>query len=66
MDPVKEDDDYNLGGPNKEILERFVAYCRAHSDNFLYLIVLEELSIKLMDSLRRKKAPFNAFPELLT
>ncbi len=66
MDPVEEDDDYDLGGPNKEILERFVAYCRDHSDNFLDLTVPEETSIKLMDILRRKKAPLNAFPELLT
>ena len=66
MDPVKEDDDYDLRGPNAEILEQFVAYCQDHSDNFLGLTAGEESSIKLMDILRRKKAPLNAFPELLT
>ena len=51
--------------PNTQLLEEFRAFCDEHQDKFLDLTKEEESSIKLMDILMRKKAPLNAFAEVL-
>ncbi len=51
--------------PNTQLLEEFRAFCDEHQDKFLDLTKEEECSIKLMDILMRKKAPLNAFAEVL-
>ena len=54
----------NMGG-YREPLDDFRRFCDGHSRKFKELTKEEEGSIKLMDILRRKKAPLNAFPEVL-
>ena len=50
---------------NTQMLEKFREYCRTHDHRFLPLSQEDIASIKLMDILRRKKAPLNAYSELL-
>lgn len=50
---------------NTAMLEDFRAYCSAHSYHFLRLTREEKTCIKLLESLKRKKAPLNAYPDLL-
>ena len=52
-------------GPNPQLLEAFREFCEEHGDTFLDLTSEEESSIRLMDILMRKKAPLNAFAEVL-
>ena len=54
----------NMGG-YREPLDDFHSFCDSHQKKFKELTKEEEGSIKLMDILRRKKAPLNAFPEVL-
>lgn len=51
--------------PIREPLDEFRAFCEGHDDKFLDLTREEEASIRLMDILKRKKAPLNAFAEVL-
>ena len=51
--------------PNLDMLSGFQAYCDTHSHYFLPLTRSDRTSIRLLDSLKRKKAPLNAFEELL-
>ena len=51
--------------PNSEMLDQFKAFCNTHSYHFLPLSKAERTSIKLLDSLKRKKAPLNAYQEVL-
>ena len=47
-------------------LDEFRSYCATHSTEHLPHLRKEvKASIKLMDALKRKKAPLNAFPEIL-
>ena len=47
-------------------LDEFRSYCATHSTRHLPHLRKEvKASIKLMDALKRKKAPLNAFPEIL-
>ena len=52
-------------GPNPQLLEAFREFCEDHDENFHDLTTEEESSIRLMDILMRKKAPLNAFAEVL-
>ena len=51
--------------PNTEMLNGFHDYCSTHDYNFVQLSKEEITSIKLLDILKRKKAPLNAFEEVL-
>ena len=53
------------GSPNTTLLEQFRAYCDKHDQNFLPLRASEATSIKLLHVLKLKKAPLNAYKELL-
>ena len=50
---------------NTEMLQQFREYCNTHDHRFLPLSKEDIASIKLMDVLRRKKAPLNAYAEVL-
>ena len=51
--------------PNTEMLNGFHDYCSTNDYNFVQLSKEEITSIKLLDILKRKKAPLNAFEEVL-
>ena len=51
--------------PNTKMLAAFRQYCETHSHKFLPLTEAQKTSIRLLATLKRKKAPLNAFPELL-
>ena len=53
------------GSPNTEMLSNFREYCDTHPQQFLPLTKAEKTSIRLLATLKRKKAPLNAYPELL-
>ena len=52
-------------GTNTAKLSEFQEYCEGHFEAFLPLTKEDIASIRLMDALRRKKAPLNAYSELL-
>lgn len=61
-----EDANTNDGPPpNTEMLAKFREYCDTHPDKFLPLTKAQKTSIRLLATLKRKKAPLNAYPELL-
>ena len=51
--------------PNTQMMEEFAEFVDKHSDNHLRLTNAEKTSIRLLDVLKRKKTPLNAFPEML-
>jgi len=55
----------NTGGPNTDMLDNFKAYCASHSANFLPFSKAEVTCVKLLHALKLKKAPLNAYQELL-
>lgn len=59
------DEDPEKLPPNKEMVMRFHGYTYSHEDIFLPLSVETKSSIKLMDTLRRKKAPLDAYQEVM-
>ena len=63
VDEVSEDSD--KPPPNTEMLEQFRAYCVGHVHKYVRLTSQTVSSIKLMDALRRKKAPLNAYQEIM-
>ena len=69
-DTTMDTNDESVGSrsvtPNAAVLERFVACCDGHSHNFLDLTDADKTSIKMMDILKRNRAPLNAYQELLT
>lgn len=66
VESSSEEEASNSGAVDATVLERFVEYCEGHNHNFLKLSVADMSSIKMMDILKRKKAPLNAYPELMT
>ena len=60
-----DDEMDNNGTPNTEMLATFKAFCDTHSHHFLPFSKAETTSIKLLHTLKRKKAPLNAYQELL-
>ena len=60
-----EEEDSKPVAIDTSMLSEFQAYCDTHSHNFLQLTKEEKTCIKLLDSLKRKKAPLNAYPDLL-
>ena len=52
-------------GPNPRRLEAFREFCEELDENFHDLTTEGECSIRLMDILMRKKAPLNAFGEVV-
>ena len=50
---------------NTHSLDEFKEYCSSHSNRYLPLTKEEVTSIRLLDCLKRKKAPLNAYQELL-
>ena len=61
-----EEEASDSGTVDDTVLERFVEYCQGHERNFLKLTRADESSIQMLDILKRKKAPLNAYPELMT
>ena len=51
--------------PNTKMLEDFKTYCNTHSYHFLPLTKEEKTQIKLLDTLKRHKAPLGAYKEVL-
>ena len=51
--------------PNTKMMEQFKAYCNSHRHHFLPLTKAEKTQIKLMDTLKRHKAPLGAYKEVL-
>ena len=66
-DPGLDDDDDGNGSmvPNTEMIMQFREYCRTHNANFLPLNKQRATSIKLLDVLKRKKCPLNAYKEAM-
>ena len=63
---LAEDTSIDAGPPpNTEMLAQFREYCDTHSHYFLPLSKADRTSIRLLVTLRKKKAPLNAYPELL-
>jgi hypothetical protein len=60
-------EDEQAGGQviNDQMRKDFQAYCASHRVKFLPLKKEEVTSIKLLDTMKRKKSPLNAYPELL-
>ena len=61
----EEEEDSKPSAINTSMLNKFRSYCDTHSYHFLRLTKEEKTCIKLLDSLKRKKAPLNAYPDLL-
>ena len=51
--------------PNRTMLKEFRDYCEGHYDQFLWLKEGDKTSIRLMNCLKLKKAPLNAYKELM-
>ena len=51
--------------PSRRSVEQFREYCDTHADEFLDLTKEDKTSIRLMDVLKRKKAPLNAHAEVM-
>ena len=51
--------------PNSETLNQFKEHCTTFNHNYLDLSGPEITSIKLLDIMKRKKAPLNSFEDLL-
>ena len=51
--------------PNSQMMEEFAEFVDKHPENHLRLTNAEKTSIRLLDVLKRKKTPLNAFPEML-
>ena len=51
--------------PNSQMMEEFAEFVAKHPESHLRLTNAEKTSIRLLDMLKRKKTPLNAFPELL-
>ena len=65
-EPRAEDTSTDEGpSPNTEMLAQFREYCDTHSHYFLPLSKADRTSIRLLFTLRKKKAPLNAYPEIL-
>ena len=54
-----------VASPNTEMLSKFREYCDTHSHCFLPLTKADRTSIRLLYTLKKKKSPLNAYPELL-
>ena len=67
MDEEMDDGDAKEGStePNRTMLQDFRAYCDGHYEHYLRLKEGDKTSIRLMNSLKLKKAPLNAYKELL-
>lgn len=61
-----EEEASDSGTVDGTVRERFVEYCEGHQRKFLKLTRADKSSIQMMDILKRKKAPLNAYPELMT
>jgi len=60
------EDEHNQHGPNRQYIEAFREFCNTHEKKFLPSLTNPEMTaVKLMDVLKRKKAPLNAYQELL-
>ena len=67
-DTDEEDSDQELGGklrPNTQMLQEFREYCNSYPDAFMSFTRAQKTSIRLLATLKMKKAPLNAFAEVL-
>ena len=67
-DTDAEDSDQEIGGklrPNTQMLQEFREYCNSYPDAFVSFTRAQKTSIRLLATLKMKKAPLNAFAEVL-
>jgi hypothetical protein len=63
---LSDQDKANAGGPNTKIRSQFKEYADYMKDNHLDLSKDEEAAIRLLDIMRKKKTPLNAYDPLMT
>lgn len=61
----EEEEEEDCMSPNTDMLRAFQKCCSDQSDTWAPLSPAEETSIRLLATLKKKKTPLNAFPELL-
>jgi len=64
-DQLSDEDTENASGPDTKIRSQFQEYCDHMKGNHLELSKDEETAIRLLDIMRRKKTPLNAYDSLM-
>ena len=62
---MEPDEATKMAAPNTTMLEQFKSYCDSHAHQFMPFSKEEKAAIRLLHTLKRKRAPLNAYKEVL-